>query len=574
MIARIRLASVERAPFAAALIGGGPVLAGMSSRVPWWVGVVVVTGLLASMTLRVNDRTVAGWLYGWAEYRFGRSARARALLEPADIYEVEVAAGTCGIRMAGTTLVAMVQLAPDLDLPTVIAETTVYTEDTVAVRALLPMLDQYGVSVDIDIVTTGQRVRSTGSYSMLYDQLVGSHPVVGNRLTWLVIRLDQERNLAALTRRGPCAAVAPKALATAAHRIAGRMRERGIAAQTLPSAAMREAIRLLHAGVELSEVRERWGRVEAAPGRDMTSFLVDWDRLGGTALDDCWTWNRGHTTLVLGMTDVQQGPRALVRFVGPALTGALPDYLRRLPGQQVVALRASLPTETSLRAVPLMPSGTNSAPDELLADLAVPIGPNGQILGSISGQPRHTLALALFDSARYHPRRRKVDVQAKLPVAQQIVLRAMAVGADVEVHSTRPQRWHQLVAAVGDEGSLRLAGDEKTDRTGPEAIARPATIAVFDQMPARASAAPTTVTISEPGDGSQRRTADLQIRQVSATAVEVSIPMRTLRVDLIEPRGEMRYVSESGDPTAHPASPLTSLPAVTIPGIDGFGSER
>lgn len=114
----------------------------------------------------------------------------------------------------------MIQLAPDLDLPTVIADTSIYTEDTVPVDALVPLLDQYGVQVDIDIVTTGQRVRPTGSYSMLYDQLIGSHPVVGDRLTWLVVRLDQERNLRVLNRRGPCEVVAPKALAAAAHRIA------------------------------------------------------------------------------------------------------------------------------------------------------------------------------------------------------------------------------------------------------------------------------------------------------------------------------------------------------------------
>ncbi|MEC3920221.1 type VII secretion protein EccE [Nocardia sp. CDC160] len=532
------------------VIGGGPVLAGMSTRVPWWVCAASLAAVLASVTVRVNDRTAVGWLYGWAQYRFRRSARSRALLEPADIQDVEVAAGTCGIRTAGTTLVAMVQLAPDLDLPTVIAETTIYTEDTVAVAALMPMLDQYGIDIDIDIVTTGQRVRSTGSYSMLYDQLVGSHPVVGNRLTWLVLRLDQERNLAALTQRGPCAVVAPKALATAAHRIAVRLRERGIAAQALPSAAMHEAIRLLHTGVELAELRERWGRLQASPGRDATSFLVDWGRLDAATLDDCWAWNRGHTTLVLGLTESQQGPRALVRFVGPPVTAALPDYLRRLPGHQAVALRASLPAETSWSAVPLIESGTDFAPDELLADLTIPIGPNGQILGSISGQPRHTLALALFDPAQYQPRRRSVDVQAKLPVAQQIVLRAMAVGADVEVHSARPQRWRQLIDAVGDERSLRLAVEEGVHAADSEVGQRQATIVVFDQIPPRASAAPTTVTINEPGGGRPpRRTADLQIRQVSETAVEVSIPMRTLRVDLIEPRGETRYVDELGDPT-------------------------
>src|SRR5690606_10230075 len=157
------------------------------------------------------------------------------------------------------------------------------------------------------------------SYSMLYDQLIGSHPVVGDRLTWLVVRLDQERNLRVLNRRGPCEVVAPKALAAAAHRIAGRLRERGIQAHALPAAALREATRLLHAGVELPDLRETWTRLESsAPGRCVTSFVIDWDRLDGAGLDDCWSWNSGRTTLVVSLT-AERGPRALVRFIGPAV---------------------------------------------------------------------------------------------------------------------------------------------------------------------------------------------------------------------------------------------------------------
>ena len=38
-------------------------------------------------------------------------------------------------------LVAMIQLAPNLDLPTVIAEQTIYTEDTVSVERFLPQAE-------------------------------------------------------------------------------------------------------------------------------------------------------------------------------------------------------------------------------------------------------------------------------------------------------------------------------------------------------------------------------------------------------------------------------------------------
>ncbi|MEV5840107.1 type VII secretion protein EccE [Nocardia sp. NPDC052112] len=562
----IRVGGVERGPFAVAVIGGSLVVTGLWVHTPIWVSATVVTVLLVTVAVQVDGRTTSRWLLDWAEYRFGRAARAEALANPTQVRDVEVAAGVCGIRAEDTVLTAMIQLAPNLDLPTVIAEKSIYTEDTVPIDALVGLLEQFGVEVDIDIVTTGQRVRSTGNYSMLYDQLIGSHPVVGHRLTWLVVRLDMARNLELLQRRGPVAMVAPKALATAAHRIAGRLRERNIAAHALPAAALVEATRLLHAGVELSDLRETWTCMETSvPGRCVTSFLIDWTRLDGVGLDDCWAWNRGRTTLVVSLTDAETGPRALARYVGPPVTNAPPEYLRPLSGRQATALLASLPTGTSIRAVPADESGSDIAPEELLADLTIAIGPNGQILGSISGQPRHTLALPLFDPARYNPRRRTIDVHADLPVAQQIVLRAMVVGADVEVHSGRPHRWWQLVAAVGDPESLRLAPE--TNAAAGQAGSGPppssATITVFDNLPPQVSTAHTTVTISEPG-GPRRRSVDLAINQVSATAVDVSIPMRTVRVDLIEPRGETRYFDSAAEQPAITAGANGATPGPDV----------
>ncbi|NEW40657.1 type VII secretion protein EccE [Nocardia cyriacigeorgica] len=555
----VRVGGAERVPFAVLAIGGSPGLVALSARTPWWVGASVVTVLLVTVTVRVNGRTSVRWLLDWVEYRFGRARRAAELVTVAQLQDVQTPSGICGIRASETTLIAMIQLAPDLDLPTVIADKTIYTEDTVPVDALVSMLDHYGVAVDIDIVTTGQRVRPTGSYSMLYDQLIGTHAVVGDRLTWLVVRLDQQRNLDVLARRGPCAVVAPKALAAAALRIAGRLRERGIQAHALPAVALRDATRLLHAGVELSDLRETWSTMESsAPGRCVTSFQIDWTRLDGAGLDDCWSWNSGRTTLVVGLT-ADSGPRALVRFIGPPVDRKdLPDYLRLISGRQASALLASLPTELPMDALPAEETGSDVATIDQLWDLPIAIGPNGQILGAVSGQPRHTLALPLFDPARYNPRRRSIDVRAQLPVAQQILLRATVVGAEVEIHTARPQRWRQLISAVGDPSTLRLAEDD--NGSGPTSTA---TIAVFDQVPAHASAAQTTVTISDPGVP-RRRAADLAIDQVSATAVDVSIPMRRVRVDLIEPRGETRYL-DATDVPPQAAPPAGSEVALLAP---------
>ncbi|MFE4459146.1 hypothetical protein ACFROC_17465 [Nocardia tengchongensis] len=176
-----------------------------------------------------------------------------------------------------------------------------------------------------------------------------------------------------------------------------------------------------------------------------------------------------------------------------------------------------------------------------VTELAVPIGPNGQIIGSIANRPRHTLALPLVDPVRYHPRSRSVDIRSTLPVAQQIILRAMVVGADVTVHTARPHQWWPLVAAVADTGALRLAEGD-----GAVAGQQPASLEVFDQVPEHGSNAATVLTIGDPGT-TPRRSADLSIEQVGEATVDIRIPMRTVRVDLIEPRGETRYF-ESGGP--------------------------
>ncbi|MFJ9370110.1 type VII secretion protein EccE [Nocardia sp. NPDC101769] len=536
---QIRLGGIDRGPFAVLVLGGAPLAAVMLGRIPWWGIALTASFSVAMVVVRVGERTPVRWCLDWGRYRVGRGSRARELNAPTDIRDFETTNGICGIQFGDPILVAMIQLAPDLDLPTVIADRTVYTEDKVAVNALLPMLEQYGIEFDIDIVTTGRRARASSGYSMLYDQLIGSQPVVGDRLTWLVVRMDQEHNLARLTRRGSCAAAAPRALAAAAYRIATRLRAYGVAAHVLPAAAMRDALRMLHAGVELSDLRETWTRLESTnPGRGVSSFAVDWSRLGAGGLDDCWSWDRGRTTVVISLSGRAAGPRGLVRFIGPTVDETPPVFLRPLVGRQSAALLATLPSTASARDLPTAP-GLDTAPADVMSQLAVPIGPNGQILGVISGQPMHTFALPLFDPTRYNPQRRSVDIRAELPVAQQIILRAVVVGADVVIHSARPDRWRQLVAAVGDPDSLRLApgpGEASED----VAVTPNATIAVYDQLPPGRSDAPTTLTINEPGEP-RSRAVDLAIEQVDAHTVDIGIPMRTVRVDLIEPRGETRY---------------------------------
>lgn len=556
----VRIGGTERYPFAVLVVGGAPLLSVLVERTHWGAVAAITTLAVVMVALPLRGKTVVRRALDWGSYRLHRTARARTLIDAPEARDIEVAAGICGIRSAGSRLVAMIELAPDLDLPTIIGDRTVYTEDTVPMETLVPLLEHYGIAVEIDIVTLGRRARPAGDYSKVYDQLIGSKPVVGDRMTWLVVRLDLHANLTALTRRGPCEVSGPRALATAAHRIATRLRERALAAEVLPGAALEQATRLLEAGIDPHDLSERWQRLDTTnPGRCATSFALDWSQVDTAGLDDCWRWNRGWTTLVIALGGPGNGSRGLVRFVGPEVDKDLPSYLRKLPGRQSLAFRATLPGAHSIREVPGVEFG-HDLPSAQLSAVELAIGPNGQILGALTVQDRHALALPLFDSARYHPRKRTIDVRAELPVAQQIILRAMVVGADVVVHSDRPHLWWQLAAAVGDPQALRLAGPAEEVEEGAAPGAESPTVEVFDQVVPLGSGAHTILTIAEPGIA-RRRTADLVIEQVDATTIEVGIPMRTVRVDLLEPRGETRFFeSAAGEAAADSAESGVAVP--------------
>ncbi|MGW4241953.1 type VII secretion protein EccE [Nocardia sp. NPDC004722] len=553
---RIRVGPCERGPFTLLVVGGGPLLSAGSGRVPWWVLVLAVVSALTLIALRLDGRTTARRLIDWTRYRRAHAAQAARRATPPVATDIEIAAGICGIHGDAGVLVAMIQLAPNLDLPSILAENGVYTEDTVPIGLLAPLLDQYGVAVDIEIVTTGRRTRALGDYDRMYEQLTGANPIVGERFTWLVIRLDQERNLAALLRRGPDAG--PRALAAAAYRIATRLSEHAVPAEVLPAAALCAAARALHRDVELSDLTEHWRRLgSSVPGRGVTSFAVDWTRLGDTGFDDCWSRPRTRTTIVIALSGLR-GPRALVRFVGPEVTDDVPAYLVPLPGLQSAALLASLPTTASIRELPL-PGG----PARLPADLAVPIGPNGQILGTLTGGAGRLLALPLFDPVEHRPRRRAVEVRATLPVAQQILLRTVVVGARVVIHTDRPDQWRHLVTTVNDPDALRLATESDAENSD-FATATPV-VEVFDRLPPRGSDSRATVTVTEQGT-SVHRFADLMIEQVGDDLLDVGIPMRTVRVQLLEPRGETRFIEQPApeEPGEVPLGPPARTPAPAI----------
>ncbi|MEU0541444.1 type VII secretion protein EccE [Nocardia sp. NPDC005978] len=552
------LAGPEGTPLTVVLLGGSAAVTTLVNHVSWGLTAATVVVLVVVVTVRVRGRTTARWCWSTVEFGVRRGRRAHERRAAVSARDITVPAGTCGVIRSGTVLVSMIQLSPNLDLPTVISERSIYTEATIRADTLSEYCAQYGLKVDIDLVTTGRRIRQVGSYGDLYDQLIGARPVVGQRLAWLIVRLDLHDNLHHLRRRGPVAVAAPRALAVAAHRVAARLRARGIDAHPLPAEEIDHARDLLCEGIDPDRLHERWGRLDCATTGRSVRVYTGHRTHEPLDLDSCWSHGNGFTTVVVSLAH-HAAPRVLVRYIdthGTENPWTPPAGLSLWTGRQSDAFMATLPAAATAHSLgPAHRAGTEHDPGEL----TIAIGPSGQVLGSISGRHEHSLALPLFDPVRYHPRHRTVDIHADLQIAQQILLRATVVGASVEVHTDRPDQWRPLITALGDERSLRLIVDNQTVAENGTESRAPATIAVFDRVSPRTSQAATTVTITAP-DKPRRPSSDLAIEQVGDGAIELSIPSRTVRVDLIEPRGETRYVN-ARPTTAPPDS--TESPVLT-----------
>ena len=123
-----------------------------------------------------------------------------------------------------------VQLLGKAHRPTLFTgSTATYTENTVDVADLLPLLHQsLGLSIDsLSVVSVGARRRSSGDYPRVYDTLIGTPPYAGQRETWLIVRIAALPNAEALQWR---TSVGTATLA-AAQRISAALRQHGIRAK-------------------------------------------------------------------------------------------------------------------------------------------------------------------------------------------------------------------------------------------------------------------------------------------------------------------------------------------------------
>ncbi len=238
--------------------------------------------------------------------------------------------------------------------------------------ALAPCLEDRGVVLDaIQVIWhcyPGSAALPSSSPALRsYLEVLGPLPAAARRTTWVVVRLDPRRCLAAIAERGGGVVGSHRALIGALSRVRSALESRGISTQPL------DTDRLLRAGISAAELsavtgtgqqvalNEGWMAVTAAGVGHASYAITGWGAGGSTPNLNALTGVRALSTTVAlalspGENGAEVGLRGVIRVSARNLTelevadGRLQTVSERLGvsliplrGLQVAGLAATLP---------------------------------------------------------------------------------------------------------------------------------------------------------------------------------------------------------------------------------------
>jgi type VII secretion protein EccE len=482
-------------------------------------------GAAAGLVIGVAAGVIRWWRQpAWSWWTLWRQrGRAITLSEPITVAN-DRAGG--GVRYQDGVAVVAVQLLGKAHRPTLFTgSTTTYTDNTVDIAELLPLLHQsLGLSIDsLSVVSVGARRRSSGDYPRVYDTLIGTPPYAGQRETWLIVRVVAIPNAGALQ---PRTSVGTATLA-AAQRISAALRQRGIRAKVATAIDIVELERRL-GSLALSAHHQRW-RTARGEGGWLTSYWYRPNDITAENLEHAWALRAdGVVQNITVFGDGSMTATVTVRTAQPP-TAPPSVMLKTLPGEQARAIAANLcgpmPTLHGLRR------GVLAAP------LVIPIGPSGVLLGKVDAGNR--LMLPLDDPGEFS----RVHIAAQDALAKRIVVRLAGAGERITVHTRDYQRW----------ASVRMPDIAVGSEVRPMAGT---TISVVDGSITPSPRPNTLISIGEPGTP-YRGSADVLITQIGPATVDVTAAgqLHTVEIELF--RAENRYISS--EPTSLRTSELESV---------------
>ncbi|HWF27790.1 MAG TPA: type VII secretion protein EccE [Mycobacterium sp.] len=346
-------------------------------RIAFWVGVglAAIVTLLSLVTHHGLTLTsgLATWLWDWSA---DPGTALAAGCTPAVDYQRKYGRDTVGVREYAGRLVTVIAVdGGEDDALGRHRHRTTGSAPTLLVHAVAGGLHQFDIHLDgIDIVSVKiRRGGNAAELSKLDDwgpeewEMVGDQPASYLRRTWLVLRMNPQRNVAAVAARDSLAST----LVAATERLAQDLDGQSCAARPLTADELGEVDKAVLADLEPTWSRPGWRYLKHFNGFATSFWLTPSDITTETA-DDLWQPDTEATVATIRLTTLGGRPlvSAWVRYHSDKRTPkGLPNGLNRLTGRQLAAVRASLPAPTT-RPLLVVPTRGLVEDDELVLPLA------------------------------------------------------------------------------------------------------------------------------------------------------------------------------------------------------------
>jgi type VII secretion protein EccE len=523
------------------LVVAGGVAVALFLSAPGWQGAVIGMAVALLLVTRVHGATLPRFIGQRIGFAWDRRRR-HASSESNEPFDVPMADGAqIGFRWDGTTLLSLLKIDENPQALTVMEPGMTVSGEVVPVQALVECLQQFDITLDsIDVISQGARSSGHTAMAAVYDAVLGPLPAIAQRTVWIAVRFDPSRCADAVRRRGGGREGILRTATTATRRVANRLTEAGLRPRILGASGIALATTELSDGVNLATLEETWDMCRDGRFR-LCSFAVEPDMLTTAGLGVLWTVPSYSTTVCLSLR-ADDDPelikiRGLARFDSDFGVPVNLPGLKHLRGFQFSALACSLPLSEPSRPVERWAYGHR---DTALRDLAVPASGCGQVIGA--DDHGRAVALPLFGQQIG-----RVEISGTLHLAQQAVLRSLALGGRVLVHSRRPGLWRAMVDEVNDHELLWVSDFNRgAIQAGSE---RNYSIEMFDGVPDRpVRAGVTSIVVSAPNTAvSSAADVALELVSLADATVKVSTRAGSAVVTMVATDDEMRYIKASAN---------------------------
>ncbi|MGW5724437.1 type VII secretion protein EccE [Nocardia beijingensis] len=447
---------------------GGPV----RTAVAVGIGIALIGG---ARVRRTNIWKILGMRFAlqWRNRRIGANAPRT---EPFDVDIPGSGGAQCGMRWDGRHLITMLRLGPTSVRPTMLAATRIRAGSAICLADVASCLAQFDIRLAaVDVVTLGVRARGPHSVVRYYEKLLGPLPAAAEQSVRLVLRFDPLDNVGAIDNRGSGQDGVVRTALVATRRVAGRLSTRGIRVSLMTAAELAAAESAALHETDPALWSEDWSALHSG-GIELAGYAIQPHRLDPAALASVWAVSGRSMLTRLRLTPAgdSEGPArrgnavALTALVRQDLAGVGRHEAQNTPADLGHLLLSGRQRRVLLDDGDLDPSVALHAIPPALAQFSVSVSGCGQVIGATDDGLG--VAVPLFG-----PTVRRVEIVGSLRLTQLMVLRAIAVGAQVIVHSSRPQEWAGLAEAVAAPAALSVPTPENASRH-----AAAATMIVYD----------------------------------------------------------------------------------------------